>query len=252
MIERKRVAMVITGHFRTYEQNFPFLKQNFLDHHDVDIYISTWDNNYIGHRNNAPKSKIMSDEELQRRISIYPNVKKVHIGNSEEIKKLTNDQINLAFEEKRMGYWDLKDKKYRIHPGYKTSRYELIKIPSAWYCVQEGFKLIDNPNEYDFLIKSRFDVLYLKPFKFQDYDLVATPPSPHKRVAYKFRNYIIYGKPVIKDLMVTMYEKSMDILFKYRNFSAERMLEFIFDTHMPNYYVDPELIGKRDYTITGM
>jgi hypothetical protein len=37
-----KIALILFGHMRTYEQCFQSLKENFLDHYDVDVYMHTW------------------------------------------------------------------------------------------------------------------------------------------------------------------------------------------------------------------
>ena len=249
MIPRKKVAMVLTGHLRNYKVNFENLKQHILNHHDVDIYVSTWDLNSIKSKRLAILIK-MSDDEIFNRIGLYPNVKKILINKTEEVSALAQLEYDLAKSEERSGKWDINNKKYSLFP-YHTKFDEIVKISSAWYCVQEGFKLIENVDSYDILLRNRFDILYFTPLDFKNYDMVVTPPSPLKKELYKVRNYIQYGKPIMKNLMKNMFEYSITTLCRYRNFSAEHMLEYVLDEYMPTYYVDHDYMDLENYRVNG-
>lgn len=247
MIPRKKVAMVLTGHLRNYKENFENLKKCILDHHDVDTYVSTWDMNDIKSKRIAKLIK-MPDEEIINRLSIYPNVKSIKISNTVEVAEMAKLEYGLAKTEKRSGKWDLNNKKYPLFPYYTTFE-EIVKISSAWYCVQEGFKLIDNPNTYDVILRNRFDILYFKNLDFKDYDFVVSPPAPVKKELYKIRNYIQYGKPLIKTPMSNMFEYVVRTLCRYRNFSSEHMLEYVFDEYFPSYYVDHDYKDLKHYRV---
>lgn len=247
MNSRKKVAMVLTGHLRTYKDNFANLKQCILDHYDVDIYISTWDMNSHKSRR-LSKLRDMSLDEIENRISIYPNVKAIKVCSTKDAAEMSEADYLLAKKENRSGHWDVANKKYKIFP-YHTTLKEIVKISSAWYCVQEGFKLIKNPESYDILMRNRFDILYIKPLEFKDYDFVVSPPSPIKKEGYKVRNYIQYGKPIIITPMSNMYNYVVNTLCRYRNFSSEHMLEYVFDEYFPPYHIDHDYIDLKFYRV---
>ncbi|NBP57003.1 hypothetical protein EBU71_10830 [bacterium] len=254
MIERKKIAMVLSGHLRTYAVNFPYLKENLLDHHDVDIYIATWDKNYIGPEY-APTVKIkhFNDDEILNAVNIYPNLKHIHIGRADEVAKLSNSHITAALNAKKMFYWPINDHRYIVKPGWKSDRQQMIKLSSTWHCIQETFKLIENPNQYDFIMRNRFDIKFLQPIKFLDKDLVVTQPAPIHAKRWMFRNYFFYSKPYITELMCRIYELTLNTMFKYRNFSAESVIEYIFKTELTDkeIYLDPELKVGKTYLVNG-
>jgi len=247
MITKKKVALIMTGHLRTYKDNYENLKKNVLDNYDIDTFISTWDMNYIGSKR---KSKViqMSQDEIENRVKIYPNVKKTLIHNSNMIEEMFQNRYYQAKTENKMGKWDIQNKKYKLFP-YETTWKEIVKICSAWYCVQEGFKLIENAEQYDILLRNRFDLLYFSPLQFKNYDLVVSPPAPKKKEAYKIRNYIQYGSPMIKDFMSNMSNYFFETMCAYRNMSSEHILEYILDIHFPNYYVDHDYQDLKHYKI---
>jgi len=252
MNERKKIALVLTGHLRTYNINFPYLKSHILDRHDVDIYIGTWDKNYTGPEYaQTIKFRMFNNNEIMNSLSIYPNLKKVHIGNTEEIAKLSNQHINNA--GKNFGYWPIKDKRYIVKPGWKSDRTQMVKLSSAWHCIQEAFKLIENPNQYDFIMRNRFDIKFLEPLIFLDKDLVVTQPAPKHSTRWMFRNYFFYARPYITELMSRMYELTLNTMFKYRNLSAENVIEYIFKNEIPDkeIYLDPALKVDITYLVNG-
>jgi hypothetical protein len=254
MIERKKIALVLTGHLRTYDINFPYLKENLLDHHDVDIYIGTWDKNYVGPEYaQTVKFRMFSNDELTNLLSIYPNLKKIHVGNSDEITKLSNMHIDNAAKAKIFEYWPINDKRYIVKHGWKHDRPDMVKLSSAWHCIQEIFKLIENPSQYDFIMRNRFDIKFLEPLIFLDKDLVVTQPAPVHANRWMFRNYFFYARPYIAELMSNMYQLTLNTMFKYRNFSAETVIEYIFKNEIPDkeIYLDPALKVDITYKVNG-
>lgn len=249
MIERKKVAMVISGQLRTYKRNFPVLVQNFLNYHDVDIYLSTWDLNYVGLRNSKPKR--MDISIIEEKLNLYPNTIKSVICNYDEALSKTMGIITEYANNNIGGKWDPNDKTYHCNPNRKNPIDYIREVCLAWYCVGEGFKLIDTSKKYDFIVKSRFDLAYLKPFQFKDKDLVITGPMKINRNAYNIRNYIIYGKPGFEKIMVDMYSNMLHTMFKFCNLISESCLEYNLNNNSKHFtvYVDPDLIENTHYSI---
>ena len=254
MIECKKIAMVLSGHLRSYALNFPYLKENILDHNDVDIYIATWDKNCVNEKEyQEVKLTKFTHDRILKAVSIYPNVKNIHIGKTDEVARIADKKITSALVAKKMGYWPIEDKSYVVHRGWKVDRPNMIKVSSTWHCIQETFKLIENPDQYDFVMRNRFDIKFLEPLIFLDKDMVVTKPLPQQANRWMLRNYFFYAKPFIKDLMSNMFELTLNTMFKYRNFSAETVTEYIFKTELEDreIYLDPALRVGETYLING-
>jgi hypothetical protein len=99
-------------------------------------------------------------------------------------------------------------------------------------------------------MRNRFDIKFLEPLIFLDKDLVVTRTTDKR---WMFRNYFFYARPYITELMYNMYQLTLNTMFKYRNFSAETVIEYIFKNEIPDkeIYLDPALKENITYKVNG-
>lgn len=228
-IERKKIAVVITGHLRTFKMHFPHFKKNLLDVHDVDLFLSTWDTNHIGVMHGATLVKVQEDN-LKEQLSIYPNVKKIIISNYKEVNNISETYIKNYGE---FGTCD--DPLYKKYIGGIVDRKTMPYNAGQWWPVQEGFNSIENPEQYDVIMRTRFDIHHYKPIKFLPNELVGVHPGPKFRpgsnikqtTLYTIKNHVFYGKPYLVDLMKDVYYKNLEITCKFTNLTTDSLLEYI-------------------------
>jgi hypothetical protein len=213
-----KVALLLTGHFRTHKKLFEDLKRNLLDIYNCDIYISTW--NVSDHLSN----QYLSNDRLLEELEIYsPWVKFITINNAEGFFEHTKNYM----KSKNIPYGIWTGEGYKLYHAGITPEDNINRLSSQWYAVEKACASISNCNDYDVIIRNRFDVRLLNKFKFLDKDLVV--PGSHAACKYyNVRDYIVYGKPVISNLLTSMYDKSIETFIKYSNFSAETMMEYCF------------------------
>lgn len=239
--QNKKIAVVLTGHLRTYKNVFFNLRKNLLDLYDCDIYISTW--NDVDHLQNK-----FYDNNLTQHLNFFYSswIKKIVINDSKDFFKKNNSFL-LSYPCE-FGSW--RGDEYKLYRDGLLTHDAINKLTSQWYAVSEGFKLIKTPNDYDYLIKTRFDVDFLRPFNFLDNDIV-TGNSYGYEEYYNIRDYIVYIKPSAYDIMKNMYSISTENFKKYRNFSAETMLEYSLKNNslkLP-FVIDDNLRCDIDYRI---
>jgi len=228
-IERKRVAVVVTGHLRTYKMHFSHFQKNLLDLHDVDLYLSTWDWNLVGVTLGATLTKTPEDD-LKNKLSIYPNVKKIIISDYKKVNTMSNDYIKYWGE---FGTCD--DSTYKKFIGGKVDRKTMPYNAGQWWPVQEGFSAIEDPEQYDVIMRTRFDVHLLKPVRFLPNEIVGVHPGPKRRPGshlfqtdlYTIRNPIFYGKPCIKEIMNNIYLKNLEATCRFGDLATDSLLEYI-------------------------
>jgi hypothetical protein len=228
-IERKKVAVVVTGHMRTFKLHFKDFKKRLLDLHDCDLYLSTWDRNIVGSMLGGNLSK-WQEEDIRNALSIYPNVKKIIIGHYNKIDSECNDYIN-AFGE--LG--TCPDPLYKKYIGGRAERKTMPYNAGQWWPVQEGFRAIENPEQYDVVMRTRFDIHLYKPVRFLPNEICAVHPGPKFRpgsnikqtALYTIKNHIFYGKPYLVEIMKNIYNKNLEVSCKFNDLATDSLLEWI-------------------------
>jgi len=230
----KKIALVLTGHFRSHRENLDNLKKFLLDNNSVDIFVSTWDINYTGPKRPDPfNSKLLAfrkftEDEIIDNANVYPNVKAIKIHNADQIHDLTYEKFNKLINKK-----------------WKNGK--AVKSCIAWYCVSEGFKLIENPNDYDILMRFRFDINLLNPIDFKANQLVVTP-AEHKAI-FSIRNHFQYGTPAIYNLMTNMYEYMLSMYSLHRNGLSEQILEKVLGDRCTDLLIDMTYVQDINYIL---
>ena len=216
--ENKKIALVLSGHLRTYMDTFLNLKKNLLDLYDCDIYISTWNN--TDHLTDF----YHSEESMKKLLSVYSPWTKVIVIN-ESRGFFEYNKKNIEIHPTKYGTWNTENSQYKTYQGGNVPEEAVNRLTSQWYAVSEGFKSIKNYEKYDFLIRSRFDIDLLKPFNFVD-EKIVVGDSYGVENYYNIRDYIVYIKPEAFDIMKNISALSIENFKKYNNFSAETMLEY--------------------------
>lgn len=230
----KKIALVLTGHLRSHKENFDNLKKFLLDNNNVDVFVSTWDINYTGPKRqdknnpNILAFRKFDENEIKENIKIYPNVKALKVHNADKAQEDTYEKFSSLI-------------------GKKWQNGKAVKSCVAWYCVSEGFKLIENPNDYDILMRFRFDINLVSPLEFKSNELVVTPSEP--KAIFKVRNHFQYGKPSIHNFMTHMYEYMMTTYSTYHNQLSEQILGKVLDNSKLDVLIDKSYVQNINYIL---
>jgi hypothetical protein len=140
ILKHKKIALLLFGHLRTYKRTFPLLAQNLLKYYDVDIFITTWENN--------------------------EHSKKTHHLNKMKVEKITNtewDSINNLYNPKDIRI--LKETETFNITEAIASNWILTLFWQQYNCrklvfdLMENYKSSNNIN-YDAVIITRPDVSF--------------------------------------------------------------------------------------------
>ena len=130
-----KIAILISGQARNYEQGYDELKKAYLDWYDCDIYLHTWDQTVLQATQffaDRPAHEYKMDDNWTSDIlDLY-----------EPTGYLFEKQI--VFDEKKI-----------VDPMW---RQPLQNSKSMWYSVQKAFEMV--PKGYDVYIRTRFDLRY--------------------------------------------------------------------------------------------
>ncbi len=134
-----RVALVIAGHYRSFEQGHISLKSAILDPLNPDIYIASWNQaDFMGGRTINYDKRIVS-EDFTKFIGGY-NIKKIRIFDEEE-------GIKASAAEFLKSRW----------PNHRKAHY--IKTTKQFLIIKKGVELVGQ-KPYDVIIRARPDNVY--------------------------------------------------------------------------------------------
>jgi hypothetical protein len=138
-----KIAICLSGHMRTYA-HCSICYKPIKKIHNVDFYIHTWKNLGFGQVN-------------------YPidTVKKIDLKNIKQVYKPKKIIIETYPYEPDISKF--------INPNIGQSDHDKIRVYNSIRKVKECFDLIDDPNQYDLIIRSRPD-LYIEDFKLDFLD----------------------------------------------------------------------------------
>ncbi len=158
-----KIALLLTGFAHRYESSFMSIKQKILDQHDTDIYISSWDmieDKYQPHdayllqydSNGAP-NPIMVDIDTNAIIQFYqPYLVKYKFNNYKEYHSNRFDNIK---------FLDRGNDIFLVNDDAKSrGSFWIERLRDQYYILSAGWDLIENKEQYDIFIRSRFDIHY--------------------------------------------------------------------------------------------
>jgi hypothetical protein len=164
-----KIALLLTGHFIrrqgdstgfcVKEYCYPTLKKFLLDKHDVDVYISTWDHNYL-HNGNVHSQRVDPSVVLNLFKPVRSYIRDYHTYYSEKkIIQFDNNPVTVNVNHQPLTL--PKCECNHVNRDCKTVGCTAIETNAdSWSLVKEGYNLIDNPSQYDYIVRTRFDLAF--------------------------------------------------------------------------------------------
>ena len=155
-----KVALILTGHARTYQTSYPGIEKFLLSQHDVDIYISTWNVDNRGRKQHTANWATPVSIDIENYINLY-KPKKIHIEDHDQFYANRFPAIDINSRTRPDDIF--KVDAFTIECG----TFWVERLRDQWHIVKKGWELIDNPSEYDIVVRLRSDLalnnLILKP-----------------------------------------------------------------------------------------
>jgi len=146
-----KVALILTGHARTYQQSYSGIDKFLLSQHDVDIYISTWNVDNRGRKQRTSDWTSPLSIEIENYIDLY-KPKKVHIEDHDQFYANRFPAIDIWSSTRP-------DDIFKVNPfAIECGTFFVERMRDQWYIVKKGWELIDNPSEYDIVVRLRSDL----------------------------------------------------------------------------------------------
>lgn len=218
-----KVAVILTGHCRSYEQTFQNLKEFILDRYDCDLYFNTWD---------------VNEPSAQRGINASFSLPKVAVNQSKVIEKYSPYLKNYNFENwenytnnrfPNISFIDRDNDVFKVNErAIYHGSYWVERLRDQWWVVKNGWNLIQNPTNYDVIFRFRFDLL-LHSIQFKKAKFVV-PKSEVEfyKIDTHWCDHFAYGEPDAMEKYCNMFEH-IENLYRIYNIDishAELMNEF--------------------------
>lgn len=211
-----KIAVCFSGAFRQFKTTYPTFKKCVLDAVDAefDIYFSTF-NNQIPHF----KKQIKDDGSIKDVLALY----KPKACNFEVYDHFKRQEL---YKETRCDILQKELNCKRPHKGPKC-RYcgsDIIHNQIGMlYNMKKSFEIIENPEDYDYIIRTRFDNYHYTPITQKYYDAIEylMPGLCKISIPAGYDDFKEYG-PGINDQFafgnycgMSMYMRAYDGIYNY-------------------------------------
>jgi hypothetical protein len=218
-----KVAILLTGHSRDYNKTFDSLKKNVLDVYDCDVYLNTWDVNQtspdrgINRTFNIPEKAF----DTQSLITKYQPYLKNY--NFESWDSYTNNRFP------SISFLDRPDDVFKVNErAIYHGSFWVERLRDQWWMINKGWKLIDNPEQYDVIFRMRFDLqinhIQFKKAKF----VVPKSEVEFHKIGTHWSDHMAYGESDSMEKYCNMFHH-IESLYTNHNIDishAEAMSEF--------------------------
>ena len=193
------IAVCFSGFYRPGTSGLESFKKHFMDvnkNYSIDIYTCTWDIDGTRVPSDHIEDERYDDVCVWSRVCNRLDQKKIDYEKYiSDFESLGAARINHQFKsfDLHSEFW-MKNLKPRTWQLGKT-RHQAISKTSMWYGIQEAYNMIPNPEEYDFIVRTRTDNMFAD-------DVIIEPQQD--RVGPQlipFQNMTPVGNPHIQKVM---------------------------------------------------
>lgn len=162
-----KIALLMSGHARTYDRTFHGWNDYLLSKYDVDVFLDLWDT--LGHRDNVQDGRDNLSGVIDTKAVDVNNICDIWNPVSIHIEKY--DNILHEYFRERAKEW------YRLRDEFNLRKIDRpLANFSMWYKWKSAFRLLRD--DYDLVIRTRPDVILrntLPPEVFLDPSYVYIP-----------------------------------------------------------------------------
>jgi hypothetical protein len=218
-----KVAILLTGHSTDFNKTFDSLKKNILDVYDCDIYFNTWDVINTSPNRGITRTFNIPERPLDKQTLIEKYQPYLKNYNFESWDSYTNNRFpSLSFLNRPDDVFKVNER--AIYHG----SFWVEKLRDQWWMIQRGWRLIENPQQYNLILKTGFDLhinqIQLKKIKF----VVPKSEVEFYKIGTYWSNDMAYGDPDNMEKYCNMFNH-IERLYTEYNIDvshAEAMSEF--------------------------
>ena len=226
-----KVALILTGHMRDWQDVYPTIREEILVKYDVDVYISSFDHDLDNIRQEGDivddRENDTEDVDIEQVKYYYRPVKYIFRPNNYQLNfnfnKIVNERIPRDFAKRNI---------------------------QGWETVYLSLNLI-NLNDYDVIIRSRPDILIknleIDPNKNLVFPHLCMDPGPCT-IEEGLYSHFVYGNPEYMKKYLEIYTKLQEMHSKGMTDISVR--EMTLKDYVKNYigmeniYIDEEIEWK--------
>lgn len=202
-----KIALCLSGYPRVYPNCHESIRKKVIQHHDCDVFMHTW-----------------WDDSCENQVERFGSLSTFGSGDqAAALRRLWQPKRMLV--EKPDNRFDafpipVNDKYMGPHGIHDPKIIRSIKIAqlSQYYSIRESYKLIENPDDYDIIVRCRSDLLFDGPVNFE-FGLPAFGPDHlwlvnGTSIAGAGRDYgdwFAWGIPSLMDRFMTIYNRMSDL-----------------------------------------
>jgi len=226
-----KVALLLTGFSRTFLQTYPFLKKNILDQNKVDIYICSWDLTQL------VSGQRFTSVDIKSVLDVYGDEVKDFKFLS-HVEHLSNRYEPISFLERENDVFKVNQRAIE-HGSYWVER-----LRDQWFVVKQAYEMIENPDEYDIIMRLRFDVA-LYDIQLSNSEFVI----PKDIGGWNFSDHFAYGKPEKMKKYCQLFDH-IEQMYIEHNIDISHAIEMI-KFYMEDYQIPVEttIDNSINYTI---
>jgi len=201
-----KVAVLLTGFLRSYESMFYYLENNLLKKYNCDLYCITWDKQENNSKVNIDNFKIY--EKYLKNFKIESS-----------LDYISNKKVFFPIERNNDVF---KTNKRAIEHG----PYWANRLIDQWKLIYEGYNIIQNPKDYDLIIRVRYDINMKYINLFNSNTLVI----PQDIGGWTFTDHMAYSSPEVMKVYCNLYN-NIEKLYIENNIDITHAVE------MPKFYI---------------
>lgn len=208
--KRLKVALCMSGHLRTYEDNYKSLYDNILSKHDCDVFIHTWDSLGLSYRHTDGGLHLFNTEQFKSKIEFLYNPKKIVIEPNRTFS------VSPIMQQKLIDHRDISG---ILSMYYKIEACNQLKID---YEKEKDFK-------YDLVVRFRGDLFVETPLPTDSISNYNSLFVPFYGNFAGINDQFAFGSSPIMDLYSSLYSNIEKHLQAGAFMLPEKLLQFHID-----------------------
>jgi hypothetical protein len=195
-----KIAVCFSGQPRFISEYAPKIKEYLIDRYDTDVYgYLWWDDSLIGQPRHHEFHDVFENKNyIQEFMDTYQpkkliQAKPIHIDLSNYYIGTYLPELQLLTPEDIIGIF---------------TRYN-----SQWYSVKKAYEMIENPEQYDFIVRIRTDIALTQPIVLENLcqELLYLQNGYMTGADRHFGDYFAVGAPQWMKQYMSIY----DLIYKY-------------------------------------
>ena len=194
-----KIALCLFGYPRMYKESYESIKKCLLDKYNVDVYCHLWwekDSKIpIAQWNLNKQKNIIMKEDIIENIKRLYNPKKLIVENPKNFNHILDEKVVKIYSELYKEVGDIN--KIRLEYCIKSN-------PSMFYSMTESTNMVNYNNNYDFVIRTRYDIClnetYLPDIHILDKNIIHIPDQFGNNYNTKCDVFIICDGKIAKEV----------------------------------------------------